>query len=89
MNIAKQHYIGKTTIEFPDRIFDFNIFIVDEYNGEPLEFEENRSMWIDLNDLYKKTKVFPSIIAIKYLKDKMNLKIICESNDKIIEIIEL
>ena len=89
MNIAKQHYIGKTVIEFPDKIFDFNIFIVDEYNGEPLEFDENKSMWIDLNDLYKETKVFPSIIAIKYLKDKMNLKIYCESNDKIIEIIEL
>ena len=65
-----------------------NIFIVDEYDGEPLEFEEKRSMWIDLNDLYKETKVFPSIIAIKYLKDNMNLKINCESNDKIIEIIE-
>ena len=27
MNIAKQHYIGKTIIEFPDIIYDFNIFI--------------------------------------------------------------
>ena len=89
MNITKQHYIGKNIIEFPDRIFDFNIFIVDEYNGEPLEFDENKSMWIDLNDLHKESKVFPSIIAIKYLKDKMNLKINCESNDKIIEVIEL
>ena len=89
MEIIKQHFIGKAIIEFPDIIFDFNIFIVDEYDGEPLEFEENKSMWIDLNDLYKETKVFPSIELIKYLKDKMNLKIICESNDKIIEIIEL
>ena len=44
MNIAKQHDIGKTVIEFPDKIFDFNIFIVDEYNGEPLEFDENKSI---------------------------------------------
>ena len=88
INIEKQHYIGKNIIEFPDIIFDFKIFIVDEYNGEPLEFDENKSMWIDLNDLNRETKVFPSIIAIKYLKDNMNLKINCESNDKIIEIIE-
>ena len=89
MNIAKQHYIGKTIIEFPDIIYDFNIFIVDEYNGKPLDFDENKSMWIDLKDLYKETKVFPSIIVIKYLKENMNLKINCESNNKIIEIIEL
>ena len=86
ISITKQHYLGKALIEFPDIIFDLNIFIVDEYNGEPLEFEENVSMWIDINDLYNETKKIPDIEIIKYLKDNMNLKIICESNDRILAI---
>jgi hypothetical protein len=44
-------------------------------------------MWIDLNDLQNEEKVFTSIIVIKYLKE--DLRINCESNDKIIEINEV
>lgn len=86
IDIHKQHYIGKNVVEFPDRIFDFDIYIVDEYNGEPLEFDENYSMWISLDKIQNETKTFASIKAIKYLKENMNLKIDCESNDKILEI---
>ena len=89
ITITKQHYIGHNTIEYPDRIFEFDIFIVDEYSGEPLEFEENDSMWINIDDLYKEDKLFPSIEAIKYLKDGMNLKIDCDSNHNIITIDEI
>ena len=89
IDIIKQQFIGKALIEYPNRIFDFKIFIVDEYKGNPLEFEENKSMWVDLNDLEKEIKKFPSIEVIKYLKNNMNLKIKCESNNKIAEIIEL
>ena len=66
-----------------DLIFEFDIFIVDEYSGEPLEFEENKSMWFNITDLYKETKLFPSIEIIKYLKNNMNVKIDCDSNHKI------
>ena len=89
IDILKQHYIGNNIIEFPDRIFDFDIYIVDEYKGKPLDFEENNSMWVDLNKIQNEEKIFPSIKAIKYLKDNMNLRIYCESNDVIIEIKEL
>ena len=84
--ITKQHYIGHNTVEYPERIFEFNIYIVDDYIGEPLEFEENNSMWISINDLYKETKIFPSIEVIKYLKDGMNLKIECDNNHNIMSI---
>lgn len=89
IDIIKQYYIGKNIIEFPDRIFDFDIYIVDEYKGKPLDFDENDSMWVDLNKIQNEEKIFPSIKAIKYLKDNMNLRIYCESNDEIIEIKEL
>lgn len=86
ITITKQHCIGHNTIEYPERIFEFDIFIVDEYFGEPLEFEENISIWFNIDDLYKETKLFPSIEVIKYLKDGMNVKVDCDSNHKILNI---
>lgn len=86
ITITKQHCIGHNTIEYPERIFDFDIFIVDDYSGEPLEFEENKSMWFNIADLYQETKLFPSIEVIKYLKDDMNVKIDCDSNHMILKI---
>ena len=86
MKILKQHYIGHNTTEYPDRIYDFDVFIVDDYIGEPQEFDENTSMWIDIDELFKEEKLFSSIKAIKYLKDNMNLKIECDSNNNILRI---
>ena len=86
ITIIKQHRIGHTIIEYPERIYKFNVFLVDDYTGEPLEFEENNSIWINIDDLYKEDKIFPSIEVIKYLKDDMNLKIECDSNHSIIHI---
>ena len=86
ITITKQHCIGHNTIEYPERIFEFDVFVVDEYSGEPLEFEENKSMWFNIADLYKETKLFPSIEVIKYLKDNMNVKVDCDSNHKILSI---
>ena len=86
ITITRQHCIGHNTIEYPERIFEFDIFVVDEYSGEPLEFEENKSMWFNIADLYKETKLFPSIEVIKYLKDNMNVKVDCDSNHKILNI---
>ena len=86
--ITKQHYIGHNTIEYPDRIFDFEIFFVDDYIGEPQEFDENDSMWINIDDLYKEDKIFPSVVAIKYLKNDMILKIECDINENIINVDE-
>lgn len=89
ITIIKQHCIGHNIIEYPERIFDFDIFIVDDYSGEPLEFEENKSMWFNIDDLYKEIKLFPSIEVIKYLKDNMNIKVDCDSNHNIITIDEI
>lgn len=86
--IKKQHYIGYATIEYPERIFEFDIFIVDEYLGDTTEFDENKSMWVNIDDLYKETKLFPSIELIKYLIEDMNVKIKCDSNHKILSIEE-
>ena len=86
ITITKQHYLGKSIVEYPDRMFYFNIYLVDDYYGNPLGFEENDSMWINIDDLYKEDKLFPSVELIKYLKDDMNLMIECNSNHGILNI---
>ena len=52
------------TIEYPDRTFIFDTFISNEYEGEPQEFEENTSEWIEIDELLKKE-------CQKYLSEKI------------------
>lgn len=88
MIVTKQHLIGNIYVEYPDRIFNFSVFIVDNYQGVPLEFKENEAMWIDIDYLLKEQKTFPSVKAIKYLKDNIDLKIECDNDHNILNIIE-
>ena len=86
ISIISQHYIGHIIIEYPERIFDFDVFSVDDYLGNPQEFNENESMWIDINKLIEEEKVFASVKVIKYLKDNINIKIECDSNHNVLSI---
>lgn len=63
INIQNLKYKGIMTIEYPDRMFIFDTYISKEYEGEPQEFEENTSEWIDIDELLKKEKIL-SIIMI-------------------------
>lgn len=89
INIIKQHYVGKCVLEFSDRIFDFDVYYVDEYDGEPLEFIDNKTLWVDLEKIQKESKILASVKMIEYIKDKMNLKMICDDEDNIIKIVDL
>ena len=82
VTIMKQHCIGHSVVEYPDRIYDFDVFVVDDYEGEPAEFEDNYSMWMDIDDLSEE-KIFPSIVMAKDLKDGMNVKIECDADHNI------
>ena len=87
IDIIKQTYIGKVVIEYPTKIFEFDVFKVDEYNGEPLEFEENSSMWIDIKELLNKNKKIPSVEILKFLHlNNLNLKIEVDENHNILNI---
>ena len=66
MDIFNPKYAGNLIVEYPDRIFDFDIYIANEYSGKPSTTKENISMWIDIDDLLKKEKLF----AVVYLLDK-------------------
>ena len=64
------------TIEYPDRLFIFDTFITKEYEGEPQEFEENTSEWIDIDELLKKEKILSNIILL----DKFLIKGLIDDN---------
>lgn len=64
IEIQNLKYKGIMTIEYPDRMFIFDTFISKEYEGEPQEFEENTSEWIDIDKLLKKEKILSNIILL-------------------------
>ena len=75
-------------IEYPDRIFDFGVFLCNEYKGELQNFEENTSEWIEINELLRKEKILSNIMIldrffIKGLIDKQyKFKMYIQANDE-------
>ena len=70
IKVKKLKSKGKMIIEYPKRIFNLTIFFSDEYEGEPQEFEENTSEWIDIEELLKKEKRLSNIMILD--KDYIN-----------------
>ena len=76
IEIQNLKYKGIMTIEYPDRMFVLDTFISREYEGEPQEFEENTSEWIDIDELLKKEKILSNIILL----DKFLIKGLIDDN---------
>lgn len=64
LKIRNLKYRGNMTIEYPNRIFDFDVFICNECEGESQDFEDNTSEWIEINELLKKKKILSSIMIL-------------------------
>lgn len=87
IEIISQEYKGNVIIEYPNMIFDFDVYKVNEYNGNPVEFEENESFWIDIDKLLKQEKKFASIEILKYINlENIKLKILVDENHNILKI---
>ena len=89
IEVINQKYQGNVIVEYPNMIFDFDIYLVNDYKGKPQEFDENYSMWINIEDLLKKNKRFPSVEIIKYLENNdkdIKLKIYSNDNHSILNI---
>ena len=86
ITIISQKMIGHAIIEYPERIFDFDIFIVEKFEGDPLNFEENDSMWMSIDELLSKDKKIPSVEIVKYLDNNIKLKINSDDNHNILSI---
>lgn len=70
IKVKKLKSKGKMIIEYPKRIFNLTIFFSAECEGEPQEFEENTSEWIDIEELLKKEKRLSNIMILD--KDYIN-----------------
>lgn len=87
IDILRQRYKGNVIIEYPNMIFDFDIYLVEEFSGIPKELNENYSMWINIDQLFNEPKKFPSIEILKYLKeDSINLNIYSDENHNILKL---
>lgn len=58
------NYKGNMIIEYPNRIFDFDVFVVTESEGKTQDFEENTSEWIEIQKLLQKEKILSNIIVL-------------------------
>ncbi len=91
IEIINQKYIGNLIIEYPEMIFDFDVFMCDKFNGNPNCFNENESMWIEISNLIKQDKRFPCTEILKpeyqkYFKHgNFKIKITSNSNHKVIK----
>ena len=88
IDIKNLKYKGNIIIEYPDRKFVFDVFISNEYEGEPQEFEENTSEWIDIKKLLQKEKILSNIMILNrfFIKglvdDKYNFKMYIQVDEK-------
>lgn len=79
MEIYNPQYAGNLIVEYPNRIFDVDVFIASEYNGMPQKTQNHIAEWIDINELIQKEKKFTEIYLLdKYYKtdllNKANFK---------------
>lgn len=88
IKIISQEYKGNVIIEYPNMIFDIDVYIAKEYDSTPTEFEENYSMWINIDELLNQDKKIPSIEILKYLNlENIKLKIYVDENHNILKIV--
>ena len=86
INIFNPIKVGHVIVEYPNRIFDFDVYKVTDYEGTPQEFEENNSMWINITDLLENEKKFSCIEMLKYLDSEISLKIFSDEKHNVIRV---
>ena len=64
MKVSNLKLKGTMIVEYPNRIFNFETYVAQEYQGEPQEFEENTSEWIAINELLTEEKILSNIVIL-------------------------
>ena len=88
LDVKNLKYKGNMIIECPNRIFNFDVFVTSESEGEPQEFEENTSEWIEIQELLQKEKILSNIIVLDrffikgLIDDTYNFKMHVEANEQ-------
>ena len=86
-------FIGKCFIEYPDKIFNLDLYKILDFEGSPENFEENDSMWVNISNLLKEEKALGAIKLLNYIIDengninnkdiKISSNILCNENHNI------
>lgn len=88
LKVGNLKYKGNMIIEYPNKIFDFDVFVTNESEGEPQEVEENTAEWIDIKELLQKEKILSNIMILDrffikgLINDKYNFKMHIEIDEK-------
>lgn len=91
IDISELEKIGKIIVEYPDRIYDMEIFIANKYNGVPQEFDENESFWIPINALLKNenryavTYLLQPEFSKEFQSKNISLKFLVDDNHKVLD----
>lgn len=56
---------GIFEVEYPNRIYIFDVFIAKRYEGKTQNFEENTSEWIEIKSLLNKEKRLSNILLLE------------------------
>ena len=90
IEVCNLEEVGNVVIEYPDRIYNMEVFVTSYYRGNVRNNEENDAFFLDIKDLLKEKKRY----AITYLLDnevedsfnnrKVNVKFNVDSNHNII-----
>lgn len=94
LNIYNLKHKGNMIIEYPDRIYDFDVFTTNESQGVLQENEENISEWIEIEELLQKEKILSNIIILKkefikgLIDDKLqfNMHIMVDEQENILDV---
>lgn len=91
IEISDLEKLGNIIVEYPDRIYNMEIFRANKYNGVPQEFDENESFWMPIEDLVKKQNRY----AITYLlqsefqnelrSKSINIKFLVDDNHRVLD----
>ena len=96
LSIDELNYSGNLIIEYPDRIFDFSVFITNNFEGDFKKSEENDVELIYIEQLINLEKKFGCIKLLEkdFINNLMNCtnfkyKIEVEDNENIVSINEI
>ena len=65
LEIHNLKYAGNLLVEYPDLIYDLDIYLTDEYTGKLMDTKECQASFQDIHELFKNDKLF----AVIYLLD--------------------
>ena len=95
IEVSNLEKVGNIIIEYPDRIYNMNVFVTSDYSGNVRNNEENDAFFIDKDDLLKEKKKYAITLLLgNEFKDdfnnrNINVKFNVDNNHRVINYISI